>query len=59
MPTRPRKGPHGTNSGSKESGGQKATYGSSVSPEVSEAQAEAAEQGWEEEEPMEGEAPTG
>jgi len=59
MPTRPRKGPEGTNSGSKESGGQKATYGSSVSPEVSEGQAQAVEEGWEEAEPMEGEAPTG
>lgn len=59
MPTRPRKGHDGTNSGSKESGNQKATYGSSVSPEVSEGQAEAVERGWEETEPMEGEAPTG
>jgi hypothetical protein len=38
MPTRPRKGRDGSNSGSKESGNQKATYGSSVSPEVSEGQ---------------------
>jgi hypothetical protein len=59
MPTRPRKGPHGTNSGSKESGGQKATYGSGVSPEVSAEQARAVDDGWEEAEPMEGEAPTG
>ena len=41
MPTRPRKGPHGTNTGSKEQGNQKATYGSTVSPEVAAAQAEA------------------
>jgi hypothetical protein len=59
MPTRPRKGREGSNSGSKESGSQKATYGSSVSPEVSEGQSQAIEQGWDEAEPMEGEAPTG
>ncbi len=59
MPTRPRKGPEGTNSGSKESGNQKATYGSAVSPEVSQGQQEAVEQGWDEAEPMEGDAPTG
>jgi hypothetical protein len=42
MPTRPSKGDHGhADSGSKERGNQKATYGSGVSPEVSEAQAEA------------------
>ena len=41
MPQRPSKGPQGTNAGSKSSGGQKATYGSSVSPEVSSEQAEA------------------
>lgn len=41
MPQRPSKGPQGTNAGSKNSGGQKATYGSSVSPEVSSEQAEA------------------
>ena len=59
MPTRPRKGREGTNSGSQESGGQKATDGSSVSPEVKEGQAEAVEHEWEQAEPMEGEAPTG
>ncbi len=59
MPTRPRKGHEGTNSGSKESGNQKATYGSAVSPKVSEGQKEAVEQGWEQAEPMEGDAPTG
>jgi hypothetical protein len=42
MPQRPSKGPQGTNSGSKARGGQKATYGSAVSPEVSEEQARAA-----------------
>lgn len=42
MPTRPRKGPHGTNTGSKERGTQKATYGSAVSPEVADEQGEAA-----------------
>ena len=59
MPTRPRKGRDGTNTGSKESGNQKATYGSTVSPEVSEGQAKAVDREWEEAEPMEGEAPTG
>ena len=59
MPTRPRKGRDGTNSGSKESGNQKATYGSGVAPEVSEGESEAIERQWEQEEPMEGEAPTG
>jgi hypothetical protein len=59
MPTRPRKGPHGTNSGSKESGGQKATYGSAVSPEVSAEQARAVDEAWEEADAMQGEAPTG
>ena len=59
MPTRPRKGHEGTNTGSKESGNQKATYGSSVSPGVSDGQAGAVEREWEEAEPMEGEAPTG
>jgi hypothetical protein len=42
MPQRPSKGPQGTNSGSKARGGQKATYGSAVSPEVSAEQARAA-----------------
>lgn len=42
MPQRPSKGPQGTNSGSKARGGQKATYGSAVSSEVSEEQARAA-----------------
>jgi hypothetical protein len=41
MPQRPSKGPQGTNAGSKNSGGQKATYGSGVSPEVSSGQADA------------------
>jgi hypothetical protein len=42
MPTRPTKGDHGTaDSGSKERGGQKATAGSAVSPEVARGQAEA------------------
>ena len=41
MPTRPSKGPHNANTGSKERGGQKATYGSTVSPEVAEEQAAA------------------
>jgi hypothetical protein len=41
MPQRPSKGPQGTNAGSKNRGGQKATYGSTVSPEVSSEQAEA------------------
>lgn len=42
MPTRPTKGDHGTaDSGSKERGGQKATYGSAVSPEVAAGRAEA------------------
>jgi hypothetical protein len=59
MPTRPRKGPHGTNTGSKESGGQKATYGSAVSPDVRDEQARAVDEAWEETDPMEGEAPTG
>jgi hypothetical protein len=59
MPNRPRKGPQGTNSGSKESGSQKATYGSSVSPEVSRGQADAIDEAWEQADPMEGEAPTG
>jgi hypothetical protein len=59
MPTRPRKGREGTNSGSKEGGNQKATYGSAVSPEVSQGQQDAVEQAWEQEEPMEGDAPTG
>ena len=59
MPTRPRKGHEGTNTGSEEGGNQKATYGSSVSPEVSDGQAEAVDREWEEAEPMEGEAPTG
>jgi hypothetical protein len=44
MPTRPTKGDHGhSDSGSKERGGQKATYGSSVSAEVAEGQREAIE----------------
>lgn len=43
MPTRPSKGnPGKSNTGSKGRGNQKATYGSAVSPEVAEAQAEAA-----------------
>ncbi len=42
MPTRPSKGSKGpSNTGSKERGGQKATYGSSVSSEVAEGQADA------------------
>jgi hypothetical protein len=42
MPTRPTKGDHGTaDAGSKGRGGQKATYGSSVSPDVAAGQAEA------------------
>jgi hypothetical protein len=37
MPTRPTKGDHGhADSGSREAGNQKATYGSTVSPEVAE-----------------------
>jgi hypothetical protein len=44
MPTRPTKGNHGhADRGSHERGGQKATYGSSVSHEVAEEQAEAIE----------------
>ena len=41
MPQRPSKGPQGPNAGSKNAGGQKATYGSSVSPDVSSEQADA------------------
>ncbi len=42
MPTRVHKGDHGkADGGSKLRGGQKATYGSGVDPEVAEAQAEA------------------
>ena len=42
MPTRPSKGDHGhADAGSNERGGQKATYGSSVSPDVAAGQAEA------------------
>lgn len=42
MPTRPSKGGDGpSNSGSKGRGGQKATSGSAVSPEVAEEQATA------------------
>ena len=42
MPTHTSKGSHGTpDSGSKKRGDQKAAYGSAVSPEVGEAQAEA------------------
>ncbi len=59
MPTRPRKGPHGTNTGSKERGSQKATYGSAVSPEVAGAQAEAVNGGDAEEEGQEPRPPTG
>lgn len=40
MPTRPSKGNHGQDSGSKGRGGQKATYGSSVSSDVAKARAE-------------------
>ncbi|MBW3651247.1 MAG: hypothetical protein KY458_11840 [Actinobacteria bacterium] len=41
MPTNVSKGDHGTaDSGSKEAGGQKATYGSAVSPEVAAEQAD-------------------
>ncbi|MBW3615394.1 MAG: hypothetical protein KY439_08830 [Actinobacteria bacterium] len=41
MPTNVSKGDHGTaDSGSKEAGGQKATYGSAVSPEVAADQAD-------------------
>ncbi len=41
MPTNVSKGNHGTaDSGSKEAGGQKATYGSGVSPEVGAEQAD-------------------
>ena len=42
MPTNVSKGNHGTSdSGARERGGQKATYGSAVSPEVVTDQAEA------------------
>ncbi len=42
MPTRVHKGDHGkADGGSKLRGGQKATYGSGVDPEVADAQAEA------------------
>ncbi len=41
MPTRPTKGnPGKSNTGSKERGGQKATYGSAVSSDVAEGRAE-------------------
>ena len=44
MPTRPTKGDHGhADGGSQGRGGQKATYGSKVSPEVAEAQRAAIE----------------
>lgn len=46
VPTRPTKGDHGTaDAGSKERGGQKATYGSAVSPEVAAARDEALDDG--------------
>ncbi len=43
MPTRPKKGstPHQDTTGESTSGGQKATQGSAVSPEVAEARMEA------------------
>jgi hypothetical protein len=51
MPTRPTKGDHGhADSGSREAGNQKATYGSTVSPEVAEGQREAATAAGEDEE---------
>lgn len=44
MPTRPTKGDHGHNdSGSSESGNQKATFGSGVDPSVAKGQADAIE----------------